>query len=170
MNAKTEITSEIRINAPKEKVWAIIADLGGVQNFHPGVKKSYYTSANKKGIEASRVCELLPIGSVEESAVQWHEGEGYVLQIFPLEKAPPFKKAFGRFTLKKDGQRTCVIFTVEYSLKFGPIGRLMNKLLVKPQFRKVVPAVLTGLKHYTETGEVVTPEVLKKPEKLNPLI
>ncbi len=36
----TKISSEIRIDAAKEKVWDIIADLGGVQNFHPGVKKS----------------------------------------------------------------------------------------------------------------------------------
>ncbi len=54
----TQISSEIRINAPKQKVWAIIADLGAVQNFHPDVQKSYYSSENQKGLGTSRVCEL----------------------------------------------------------------------------------------------------------------
>ncbi len=67
----TKSSSEIRIDAPKEKVWEIIADLGGVRNFHPGVKKSYYTSDNSKGLRASRICEFLPGGSVEESATEW---------------------------------------------------------------------------------------------------
>ncbi|MCZ6776103.1 MAG: hypothetical protein O7D34_06575 [Ignavibacteria bacterium] len=31
----TQIASEGRINAPKEKICTIIADLGGVQEFYP---------------------------------------------------------------------------------------------------------------------------------------
>ena len=57
----TTITQEIRINAPKDRVWAILADLGAVQRFHPGVKKSYYSTTQKEGVGASRVCELLPL-------------------------------------------------------------------------------------------------------------
>lgn len=46
----THVSSEIRINAPKEKVWPIIADLGAIQNFNPAVNKSYYTSEVKEGL------------------------------------------------------------------------------------------------------------------------
>ena len=31
----TQISSEIRISAPKQKVWGIIAELGAVQEFYP---------------------------------------------------------------------------------------------------------------------------------------
>ena len=119
------------------------------------MKKSYYTSDNSKGLGASRVCEFLPGGSVEEGATEWQEGEGYLLEVHPLEKAPPFKKAFGRMALKQDGQESLVTLEIEYTLKFGPIGRLMDALMVRPQFRRVVPSVLAGLKHHTETGEAV---------------
>ena len=43
----TQIREEIRILAPKEKVWAILADLGDIHNFDADVRKSYYTSEAK---------------------------------------------------------------------------------------------------------------------------
>ena len=98
----THLSSEIRIKAPKEKVWAILADLGGIQNFHPGVKKSYYTSETKEGLGASRVCELIPMGKIEESVTEWREGEEMTLAIFPKEKAPLFQTAHSRLALKRD--------------------------------------------------------------------
>lgn len=158
----THISSEIRLNAPKEKVWAIWADLGGIQNFHPGVKKSYYTSEKKEGVGASRVCEFIPMGKVEESVTEWREGEEMTLAVFPKEKAPPFKTAHGRFALKPDGQGTVVTFAFDYALKFGPLGRLLDALMVRPQLRKAVPEILLGLKHHVETGEPVDPAVIKR--------
>ncbi|MCH8269280.1 MAG: SRPBCC family protein [Acidobacteria bacterium] len=158
----THLSSEIRIKAPKEKVWAILADLGGIQNFHPGVKKSYYTSETKEGLGASRVCELIPMGKIEESVTEWREGEEITLAIFPKEKAPPFQTAHGRVALRQDGQGTIVTLTVDYALKFGPLGSLMDVLMVRPQFRKAVPGVLAGLKHYAETGELVDRQVFKR--------
>ncbi len=158
----TKITGEVKINAPKDKVWPIVADLGAIQVFHPGVSKSYYTSEAKEGIGAARVCELLPMGKVEETAVEWQAGERLVLEIEPMEKAPPFKKALGYISLTEGGPQTTVNMTVEYTLKFGPIGSLMDSMMIRSQFEKIVPRVLQGLKHYAETGEEVTPEVFKR--------
>jgi len=158
----TRITDEIRINAPKNKVWEIISDLGGIENYHPGVKKSYYTSEIRKGVGASRFCELLPMGSIEESATEWEEGEGYVLEVLSGEKLPPFKRAYIRFSLKEEGQETLATISFDYTLKFGPIGRLLDAWLldawkVRPMFRKVIPRVLDGLKQNSENGGRTVP-------------
>ena len=32
----TKVTSHINIKASKDEVWAALANLGGIQNFHPG--------------------------------------------------------------------------------------------------------------------------------------
>lgn len=151
----TRITSEIRINAPKNEVWNIIADLGAIENFHPGVTKSYYTSEVKNGVGASRHCDLLPAGSIEETATEWHEGEGYVLEVRGGEGLPPFKKAHIHFTLKEDGQETVATMSLEYTLKFGLIGKLMDAWKVRPMFRTVVPRVMAGLKKYSESTETI---------------
>ena len=151
----TAITSTVRIHASKDEVWKILADLGGVQNFHPGVAKSYYTTDVKEGLGAARVCELLPVGKVEEHVIDWKHGEELTLDVVPLEKAPPLRDARGRIQLEVDGDETVVTMTVSYRLGWGPIGMLMDALLVRRQFKKVVPAVLRGLKRHAETGEVL---------------
>ena len=47
----TKVTSEIRIDAPREKVWDVIADLGSVSVWNPVLSNSYYTSEAKEGLE-----------------------------------------------------------------------------------------------------------------------
>ena len=161
----TSITQEIRINAPKEQVWAILADLGGVQRFHPAVRKSYYTTEKKEGVGASRVCELLPTGEVVETVSAWQEGEYMKIDIVEGKKTPPFKQAYGTFRLREENGQTVVKVALNYGLKYGPIGRLMDVMIVRSQFTKVVPNMLAGLKHYAETGEEVNAAVLKAVRK-----
>ncbi len=78
----THIKESIRINATKDKVWELLADFGGIIKFHPGLRDSYSTSTKKGGVGASRHCDLLPAGSVEERVVEWKDGEEMLVQIF----------------------------------------------------------------------------------------
>lgn len=152
----TTVTSSIDVQAPKAEVWAALANLGGIQNFHPGVSKSYYTTNKKEGVGAARICELLPMGKVEEHVLDWQPGRELTLDVIPVEKAPPLKDATGRIELKDQGNGSVrVTMTLQYGLKFGLVGALMDRLLVRPQFTKMVPAVLKGLKRHVETGEVL---------------
>lgn len=146
----THISHEIRIEAAKENVWAAIADLGGIEKFHPGVKKSYYLSEQREGVGASRRCELKPFGAVDEKAVEWKNGESITLEIYGGEKVPPFKSAIGVMSVEDVGDATIARLALEYRLKFGPLGRAMDRLLVRRQFEKVVPAILVGLKRHVE--------------------
>lgn len=57
---------------------------------------------------------------------------------------------------------TIVTFKFDYQLKYGPIGKLMDKLMFGPQLSKGLPRILTGLKHFVETGEEVDQEVSKR--------
>ncbi len=77
----TKIREEIKIQAPKEKVWAILADLGAIHNFNADVRKSYYTSEAKEGVGVSRACELRPMGIVEEKVTEW--------VVYPRVDTPP---------------------------------------------------------------------------------
>jgi hypothetical protein len=71
----TKFTKEIIIESSQQKTWAIIADLGDIYKYNPSVSKSYYTSDKKHGVGASRICELLPAGKVEEVITKWVSGK-----------------------------------------------------------------------------------------------
>jgi hypothetical protein len=143
----------IRIDAPKEKVWAKIADLGAIQDYSPSVSKSYYTSESKEGVGSSRHCSLLPFGEVEERILDWKDGEEYTIEIYEGEKVPPFKTAIGRMSVEADGGSSMARFTLEYDMKYGLFGWLLDRLMVRRKFSKVPSAVLKGLKRYMENGE-----------------
>lgn len=157
-----EVKGEIHIDAPAEKVWQVISDLAEVQNYADSVARSYYTSSERVGTGAARHCDLLPFGTVDEVITEWEEGRRYVYSIESGGGAPPFKEGFFEWAVRPDKHGSVVSISVRYRLKFGPIGALMDKLMVGPQFRKAMPNLLIGLKHYVETGEAIDKAVLRK--------
>lgn len=156
------ITDSIRINAPKNKVWKILADFGGVINYNPGISDSYSTSESNEGVGASRHCELLPMGSIEERIIEWDEGNSYLVEIYQFNGAtPPIKEAFGRLSIETDGDQTIATMALSYEMKFGFIGSAMKGLMLDAQYQKAVTGILQGLKYHTETGNQATRDALK---------
>ena len=158
----THVTKQTRINASKQQVWGIIADFGGVVNYNPNISNSYSTSENNEGVGATRHCDLLPMGSVEERVFDWKEGEEYSLEIIEGKKIAPFKFAKARIILEGDGDQTVATVFFDYQLKYGPIGALMNGLFIKSQFNKALQSLIEGLTFYAETGQQATRESLKQ--------
>ncbi len=57
--------------------------------------------------------------------------------------------------MKADGDGTIVSVSPDYQLKFGPIGALLDRLILGRQLRKGMENLLAGLKYHVETGELV---------------
>ena len=153
----TQVAAEVHIDAPKEKVWAVLADLGGIDKWNPGVARSHWTSEQKQGVGASRHCDLQnPSGRLEERAIEWREGEGYTIDVY--ESSFPMKNTV-EFAIKPEGGGTRVYVTVNYRLKFGPVGALLDVLFVRRQIQKGFYNLLAGLKYFVETGDPVDDKV-----------
>lgn len=149
----TTFKKQIMINAPKQKVWNIVSDLGSIYKFNPGVSKSYYATDQIEGIGAARICELQPAGKILETVKNWNEGSGFLLQIEPIEKAPPVKDFSGLFELEGlNHHSTQISVTINYGMKLGVIGILLNKLIIQSKMEEGIEALLEGLKLHTEKG------------------
>ena len=149
------VSYQIHVDAPTEKVWNILADFGGVYRYSPGVRSSHSTSQVNGGVGATRHCDLLPAGSVEERIVEWTEGQSYTLEIYEGKGTPPFKHAVATLKLKPEAGGTRVFASLDYSLKYGPVGAVMDKVMVQRFLDKGFQGLLSGLKHHAETGEEV---------------
>ena len=149
----TNITREVWIDAPKAQVWDALADFGNISIFNPTVPNSYLTSEQKQGVGTTRHCDLnVPGSSVEERIVQWQDGKMMQIEIYSGTKTPPFKTALASISVQEENGGTRVRGTLDYTLKYGPIGWLMDAAMVKPQFGKAWGGIFAGLKHYIETG------------------
>ncbi len=146
----TRVTSEIRIDASKDKVWDVVADLGSVSVWNPVLANSHYMSEAKEGLEASRHCDFPDGGYVEERATEWKPGEAFTVDIY--EGTVPFAfPANGTLSLVDDGVGTIVNLAIEYDLKADvPVD---PQEVERQNSEELFPLVLAGLKHYVETGE-----------------
>ena len=136
----------------------MLADLGSIYKWNPGVAHSRSTSDSTVGECAMRHCDLQRKGDyLEERAFDWRDGEGYKIDIY--ETNLPIKRNIVEFTLEADGEGTTVTVTPDYELKFGPIGVVMDRLFARAQLRKGMAGMLAGLKYHVESGELVGDKV-----------
>lgn len=123
------VSSEI--HAPVATVWDILADFPNVADWNGGVKKSYSTNEQSDGVGASRHCDLVPAGTLEETIKEWHPHEKMVISIDSSTKSP-LKKGLGTIGLSDGGSdSTTVSVSLDYDLKWGPVGNLMGPMMHK---------------------------------------
>lgn len=146
----TQLIASVIIDAHKDSVWKVVNDFSSIADFHPLVKTSKSTN-EISGLGAKRYCELLPMGAMEEEITQWTDGVSFTTYVVGGKMLPPCHYMRGILDLQPMGEQTKVTFTFKYHMKFGVFGRLMNALMIKPQFKKAPPQYVNGLKNYIES-------------------
>ena len=68
------------------------------------------------------------------------------------------------FSVRPDGDDTIVTVTADYKFKYGPIGALLDWLILARRLRKGMAGLLAGLKYYVETGHLVGDQVPTVPD------
>ena len=153
-----QIAYSVQIDAPKDKVWEILADFPGVSSYNPTVGASRPLTDHHSGVGAERHCDLTISGAyVRERVVEWTEGESYRVHIFDGKRTPPWKNPHAVLSVADggDGDGTIASGSFEYEMKYRPVGALIDRFMVRPQFGKAFSLILAGLKHQAETGEPV---------------
>ena len=64
----------------------------------------------------------------------------------------PVRRLKHSYTLTPDGPGTIVRQRMEYELKFGPLGNLMDTLMVRKKWDAGIKGFFARLKQYVETG------------------
>lgn len=143
-------TVNTKINAPVEEVWQALGAIGDIHLWNPGVKASHLTSSSEAGLGATRYCDLGGRSYLEEEVVAWQPNKKLTMRI--IDTNMPFVTADIRFALKPDGETTAVTLSPLYTLKFGPLGQLLDRIYVKNTYQKGMLALLAGLKKYVENN------------------
>ncbi len=152
-------TSSTIVDAPQDKVWGTLADLGSIYKWNPGVTHSHSTSDETQGEGATRHCDLDDKNYLKERAFDWREGESFKIDV--TESTMPLESNIVTFQIAPtgdaapDGAGTRVSVTADYKLKFGIIGALMDVLFAKRQMQQAFDDMMAGLKHHIETGEEI---------------
>ncbi len=141
----------IEINAPIELVWNKISNLADIQNWTTTVIESHYHTETQSGLGAGRTCDVKGFGTLVENVLAWEENKSFTLS---LEGLPAFiKEASGGWRLESVGDnKTCATVAIDMQTRFWPIGALMEKFLLGPQFKKTLEGVQAEFKTYVEAS------------------
>jgi uncharacterized protein YndB with AHSA1/START domain len=144
----SEFSTSIGINAPSDRVWAALADIGNIYLWNPGVRASHLTSDEKLGVDTSRFCDLGRGNYLDEMVVKWDAGKALTMRVTGTNL--PFKAVDIRFTLEPNGDSTIVTVSPQYTLKFGLLGKIFDRVYVQRSYRNGMENLLAGLKEFVE--------------------
>ena len=90
----------------------------------------------------------------------WEPGRALTLRIVGTNL--PFKSADIRFHMAAHGQGSVVTVSPLYELKYGLLGRVLDRLFVRKTYTRGMEALLAGLKRHAEASPAKTGRAGKK--------
>ena len=142
------LEERVEIDAPAERVWAILADFGRVADWAPYMRRSHLIGSLESGIGMRRGMRHAWGFRLEEVVTQWHEAKGFA---FDVLKAPyPMRDVKEVWVLGAENGHTVVETQVRYGMRLGIIGRTLDHLMVRFIVSREMRVGLGGLKRYAE--------------------
>ena len=141
----------IKVNVSAEKIWQVLADYSGIENFAATIKSSPIVGDVKSGLGAKRKCTFNDGSSLVEEIIDYQEGQGYKMNL--SEHSLPLKEMQAKMAVKKLDDNSCEIFmAADFVVKAGPLGWLLGQFVMRPVMKGVFKKVMSGLAYHCVTG------------------
>ena len=145
------------VNAPIRPTWEAISRMGAVQDWHPNVARANVLTTRDSGIGASRRVEFQDGNSVVETVIE--ESNLHFTKV-AMTESPMLKEAVVTMrTEKRSADTTDVEFSIDYGLKYGPVGWVLDAVMMKRLLGKAFDMALEGLSYHLETGNPVADSI-----------
>ena len=143
-----ELSEHVMIAVPPEIVWQALADFGDVAAWAPYMRISHLVGDQEQGVGTRRAMQHELGFRFEERVTAWDEGEGFA---FDVLRAPwPMDDVSESWRIATHGSGTQVTTRVQYGMKVGSAGALLDWSLVRFIVRREMRSGLRGLKEYLE--------------------
>lgn len=144
----TVLENTVHIAAPPERVWRALTKLDALHEYDPGVARSVVLGDAREGVGAERKCDLEAGGWFRERVTVCEPQEA--LEFTLCDCTLPVRRLCHRYALRAENGGTRIDQTQEYTLKYGPLGALLDALVVRRKWDAGVRSFLAGLKQYVE--------------------
>jgi ligand-binding SRPBCC domain-containing protein len=143
-----ELSEHVVIAVPPETVWQALADFGDVAAWAPYMRISHLVGDQERGVGTRRAMRHELGFRFEERVTSWDEGVGFA---FDVLSAPwPMDDVRESWRIATHGSGTQVTTRVQYGMKVGVAGNLLDWSLVRFIVRREMRSGVRGLKEYLE--------------------
>jgi hypothetical protein len=147
----------IEINADRNKVWGVLADLYSARLWDPAMKDMKFAGDVKTGTEAERYSDE-GIVKTREKVREWVAYNRLVFDVTHDPKITKFETSTIAVEPGTTSNSTRIRWTIDYRMSGGYLGQFADKFLLGSVHQGRISEGLSNLKRYAETGE--TPPTL----------
>jgi len=143
----TLVTRAAVIPAPAQRIWPILSHLDSYADWESGYDSSEYTSDQHEGIGTTRRVGLKsPMGIRHATHVVTRWDEGRAIAWAARDSNFPFlATAEQTVTLEPNGESTHVENQVAYALRYGALGRVVDRIMFERVVRGAAEGFLASL-------------------------
>lgn len=143
--------------------WRRMRDLTMAHMYVPGLAPATFVGPQREGPGTHRRVRLYGLLAMDETVTAWREGQGFTLRLHrgaggPL---PPLREHYFDYRLDVRDGRVWLANSMRYAVGLGALGALLERLLLRPIFRRQLHDITLAQKLYYETGKRATPAMLK---------
>jgi hypothetical protein len=142
----SRIERTIDVSAGVDLVWATVSDLPRVTDWNPNVAAAA-CEGPVGGVGATRTCDLMPRGRIDEVVARWEPGKEIW---FAIGSHGGVRSADMGIVLTPGSASTTVTAVTDYHLAFGPLGPVVDRLTMRRAMTRMMDASLQGLKEHIE--------------------
>ena len=145
----TTLNNRITVNASVEELWKVLSDLEELAKYDPTVKTSTIISAHRTGLDAKRKV-LMHDGKnwFEEKITEFEPSRALCFQL--TDCSFPIKGLRHSYRFKPTSAGTEVEQVMEYTVKFGLLGKVLDRLMIRKQTSAGIQKFFAGLKAHVE--------------------
>ncbi|WP_170427120.1 SRPBCC family protein [Ruegeria arenilitoris] len=144
----------LSIDAQPYAVWAILSRFMHIDDFAPHVTSVDALTKGEIGVGSKRRCHFANGTSLVEEVTEWHINKGYRVRLSEMA-AMPLTEAHAAITIEPlAGGRSRVIWSMDYQMKYGPLGWLIGQTLVKAMISRVLDGNLQALADKAQADEI----------------
>ena len=139
----TTIHNHIDIAATPEQVWDVLADLDRLHEYDPVVTRSAVFGEQRDGLGAQRRCDARQGRYFVETVTEWDQPSR--LQFTIIDCNLPTRDLTHTYTLDATPSGTRVSQVMRYDTRFGPLGVILNWVMIRRTTDQGIKGFLAGL-------------------------
>ena len=158
------VAVQVMADIPPARAWRLLQDLSLPHNYVPGITRTEIISELTCGVGAHRRVYEESGDFLEETVIEWREGEGFVIRLHRGDKPlAPFTRAEFCYGLHPGGSdRTLIELAIIFKMPWGALGEKLGGWFIRPVMEKRLVQIAAGMKHFYETGRAAGDEDRKR--------
>ncbi|WP_170563157.1 SRPBCC family protein [Ruegeria atlantica] len=144
----------LKIDAQPEALWVILSRFMHIDEFAPQVTSVDALTTGSNGVGSKRRCHFENGTSLVEEVTDWQANKGYRVRLSEMP-AMPLTEAHAAITIEPLANgNSRVIWSMDYQMKYGPLGWLLGQTMLKMVMGRVLDGNLKALDDKVQSVEI----------------